>query len=109
MSTEDVLPNGLRRSLVQIGRGLNIARRRRKLTVAMMAERTGVTRQTYGRLEKGDPTVAMGTYMMAMFVLGLDWGGLEKAVEPGSDGMGTSLQLEALPKSVRAKRTPQAK
>lgn len=27
-----------------------------------MAERTGVTRQTYGRTEKGDPTVAIGTY-----------------------------------------------
>lgn len=109
MATDDVLPTRLRRSLIQLGSGLNIARRRRRLTVAMMAERTGVTRQTYGRVEKGDPTVAMGTYLMAMFVLGLDWGGLEKAAEPQVDDMGTALQIAELPQKVRAKRTPQPK
>ncbi len=75
----------------------------------MMAERAGVTRQTYARVEKGDPTVAMGTYLMVMFILGLDTGGLEKAAEPRVDELGTALQIEELPKTVRTKRTPQAK
>ncbi len=109
MASDDVLPVRLRRSLVQLGRGLNIARRRRKLTLASMAERTGVTRQTYGRIEKGDPTVAIGTFLMAMFVLGLDAAGLEKAAEPKADETGTTLHVAALPRNVRTKRTPQAK
>lgn len=109
MASDDVLPNRLRRSLITLGNGLNIARRRRKLTLASMAERTGVTRQTYGRVEKGDPTVAIGTYVMAMFVLGLDAGALEKAADPRADETGSTLHIAELPSSVRTKRTPQAK
>lgn len=109
MATNDVMPTPLRRSLVQLGRGISVARRRRRLTVEMMAERAGVTRQTYGRVERGDATVAMGTYLMAMFILGLDTSGLEKAAAPEADELGTALQIADLPRSVRAKRTPQAK
>jgi len=75
----------------------------------MMAERIGVTRQTYARVEQGDPTVAMGTYLMAMFVLGLDATGLETAALPQSDDMGSALHVAELPKRVRARRTPQPK
>jgi transcriptional regulator with XRE-family HTH domain len=109
MPSDDLLPTAVRRSLVRVGLGLSIARRRRRLTLAMMAERTGVTRQTYGRVEKGDPTVAMGTYVMAMFILGLEWRAFEHAAEPQADDVGTSLQVETLPKSVRPKRAPQPK
>jgi len=109
MANIDILPSRVRRSLVAVGRGVNIARRRRKLTAAMMAERIGVTRQTFRRVEQGDPTVAMGTYLMALFVLGLDWGGLELSADPQADDTGTALEIADLPKKVRPKRTPQPK
>lgn len=110
MSTDDVLPTRLRRSLIHLGSGLNIARRRRRLTVAMMAESAlgSLGRPTVG-WRRVTRTVAMGTYLMAMFVLGLDWGGLEKAAEPQVDDMGTALQLAGAHEKVRAKRTPQPK
>lgn len=92
-----------------LGRGISVARRRRKLTASMVAERIGVGRQTYQRVELGDPTVAMGTYVMALFVLGLEWNGLEKSVDPQADDVGTALDLEDLPKKVRPKRTPRPK
>lgn len=95
--------------MVEFGRGINVARRRRKLTVAMMAERVGVGRQTYGRIEQGDPTVAMGTYLMAMFILGLEWGSLERSTDPQVDDAGTALEIAELPKKVRPKRIPQPK
>ncbi len=95
--------------MVQLGRGINVARRRRKLTAAMMAERIGVGRQTYSRVEGGDPTVAMGTYLMAMFVLGLEWESFERSADPQADEMGTALEIADLPKKVRPKRTPQPK
>jgi len=109
MANANILPTRVRRSLVQVGRGVNIARRRRKLTAAMMAERIGVTRQTFRRVEQGDPTVAMGTYLMALFVLGLEWGGLERSADPHADQTGTALQIADLPAKVRPKRTPQPK
>ncbi len=93
----------------ELGRGINIARRRRRLTAEMMAQRVGVSRQTYRRVESGDPTVAMGTYIMAMFVLGLEWTGLERNVDPKADETGTALEIAELPKTVRPKRTPQPK
>ena len=66
----DILPPRLKRSLAKFGRDLALARRKRRLTLDMMAERVGVTKATYQRLEKGDPTVAFGAYVMALWVLG---------------------------------------
>jgi len=109
MATSEILPVRLRESMRQLGRGISIARRRRKLTAAMMAERIGVGRQTYQRVEQGDPNVAMGTYLMALFVLGLEWGGLERSADPQADETGTALDLADLPKTVRPKRTPRPK
>lgn len=109
MPSTEVLPSRVRRSLVQTGRSINIARRRRQLTEAMMAERIGVGRQTYRRVEQGDPSVAIATYLMALFVLGLEWGGLEKTADPQADDTGTALAIAQLPKRVRPRKTPQPK
>ncbi len=40
----------------------------------MMAERTGFAKRTYLHIEKRDPSVAMGAYAMALFVLGFGEG-----------------------------------
>jgi DNA-binding XRE family transcriptional regulator len=100
----DVLPLRLRRSLAKFGHDLSVARRKRHLTVAMMAERTGLANGTYLRIEKGDPSVAMGAYAMALFVLGFgeifsNW------TDAGRDEEGLLLDEERLPKRVRIKKT----
>lgn len=71
----------------------------------MMAERTGLSKSTYARIEKGDPFVAMGAYAMVLFVLGFGevWG---KFMDAGSDEAGLLLDEERLPKRVRVKKTP---
>ena len=66
----DTLPPKVRRSLTKLGVDLATARKKRNLTAVMMAERLGVAKSTYLRVEKGDPTVSMGVYAMALFVLG---------------------------------------
>jgi DNA-binding XRE family transcriptional regulator len=83
------------------------ARRKRRLTVAMMAERVGVAKGTYARMEKGDPAVSMGAYAMALYVLGFgeSFGDL---VDMRSDEHGLILDEERLPKRVRIKKTPSA-
>ena len=71
----------------------------------MMAERLGVARSTYLRVEKGDPTVSMGTYAMTLFVLGFGET-LFDHVDPRHDDQGLLLDAEHLPKRVRVKKEP---
>ena len=69
-AVHDLLPLSVRRSLAKFVADLSLARRKRTLTASMMAERLGVSRATYTRSEKGDPSVALGAYAQALFVLG---------------------------------------
>ncbi len=103
----DVLPLHLRRSLSKFGHDLAVARRKRHLTVAMMAERTGLAKGTYLRIEKGDPSVAMGAYAMALFVLGFGEV-FSNLTDARRDEEGLLLDEERLPKRVRIKRTSAA-
>jgi hypothetical protein len=106
-SLQDVLPPQTRRSLVKLGQDLAIARRKRHFTVAMMVERMGVATNTYRRVEHGDPTVAMGAYAMALFVLGFGTA-FGELVDPKRDEVGLQLDEARLPQRVRVKRTPTA-
>jgi DNA-binding XRE family transcriptional regulator len=103
----DALPSSVRRSLTKFGGDLAIARRKRSLTVAMMAERVGVSRGTYIRVEKGDATVAMGVYAMALFALGFG-NVFAELVDSSADERGLLLDEARLPKRVRVKREPRA-
>ena len=51
---------------------MRLARERRKLGTELFAERVGVSRETLRRLEKGDASIALGTFLRALRVLGLD-------------------------------------
>jgi len=101
----DVLPAGVRRSLSKFGHDLAVARRKRHLTVAMMAERTGLAKSTYTRVERGDPAVAMGAYAMALFVLGFGEA-LGDLTDARKDDVGLLLDEARLPKRVRARKSP---
>jgi DNA-binding XRE family transcriptional regulator len=105
-AVHDVLPPKIRRSLKKIGADIALARRKRHLTTQMMAERLGISKSTYGRVEKGDPTVSMGVYAMSLFVLGFG-DALGDLVDPGRDHQGLLLDAERLPKRVRPKKTVQ--
>jgi DNA-binding XRE family transcriptional regulator len=101
----DVLPPALRRSLVKFGGDIAFARRRRRLTARMMSERLAVSRSTYVRVEKGDPTVSLGIYAMALFALGFG-NAFGDLLDPGRDEQGLLLDAERLPKRIRVKKEP---
>jgi transcriptional regulator with XRE-family HTH domain len=103
----DVLPSKLKRSLSKFGRDLAIARRKRNLTTEMMAERTGVSKNTYLRVEKGDPTVSFAAYAMALFVLGFG-DVFSDLIDASKDEIGLALDEERLPKRVRVKKESSA-
>jgi transcriptional regulator with XRE-family HTH domain len=106
-SLHDLLPPAVRRSLSKFGQDLANARRKRRLTIAMMAERMGIAPNTYRRVEKGDPSVAMGAYAMALFVVGFG-GALGDLADARHDDVGLQLDEERLPKRVRVKKSPTA-
>jgi transcriptional regulator with XRE-family HTH domain len=99
----DVLPPRVKRSLAKLGADLATARRKRNLTVQAMTERMGVSKSTYLRVEKGDSSVTLAVYAMALYVLGFGdrFGDLADA---SHDDTGLMLDEERLPKRVRRKK-----
>jgi transcriptional regulator with XRE-family HTH domain len=104
-NVSDLLPPFVRRSLSKFGEDLARARRTRRLTLAMMAERMGIAKSTYTRVEKGDPKVGLGAYAMALYVLGFG-GTFGELADVRRDDVGLQLAEEQLPKRVRVKKTP---
>ena len=101
----DSLPPKLRRSLAKLGGDIATARRKRSLTAVMMAERIGSAKSTYLKVEKGDPSVSLGVYAMALFVLGFG-DAVGDIVDPRRDDVGLLLDAERLPKRVRPRKMP---
>ncbi len=64
------LPPVVASALRQLGENLAIARARRKEPQRAWAQRIGVSVPTLIRLEKGDPTVSMGAYASALWLMG---------------------------------------
>lgn len=89
------------RQLKELGERLRLARLRRQLTTELFAERMGISRETLRRLELGDPTIAMGTYMRALRVLGLD---SDIDAVARDDTLGRKLQDLALPQPKTRRR-----
>jgi len=90
----------VRRALRKLGTDLREARQRRKLTMAVVADRAFTSRATLQRVESGDPGVSMGIYAATLQALGL-LKGLEQIADPSRDEVGQALSSAALPKRVR--------
>jgi DNA-binding XRE family transcriptional regulator len=99
------LPTTVRRALAKLGADIAVARRKRNLTTMMMAERIGVAKTTYLKVEKGDPSASVGVYAMALFALGFG-DAIGDLIDPRRDDIGLLQDAERLPKRVRPKKTP---
>ncbi len=96
----DILPVPVRRSLKKLGRDIRVARKKRRLTVAMMMERVGVSKVTYLKVEKGDPRVGVGIYATTLMALGLGTP-LADIADPAGDEEGLAMEESRLPERVR--------
>jgi DNA-binding XRE family transcriptional regulator len=63
---------GPEKILTELGVNLKLARKRRKLTRNVAAERAGIARSTLQLIEDGNPGVAMSSYLQVLFVPGLE-------------------------------------
>lgn len=88
--------------LAQMGEQIRLARLRRHLSSELVAERAGISRMTLSNIEKGSPSVAIGSYAAVLHALnGMDKDLLLVAQD---DELGRKLQDLELPTRRRAPR-----
>lgn len=95
------MPRKLENYLQMVGEQIKLARLRRNLSVAQVAERATCSSLTVGRIEKGAPTVAIGIYLRVLYALQLEDDILLLAQK---DEIGRALQDLALKQRERASK-----
>jgi transcriptional regulator with XRE-family HTH domain len=99
------LPLPVSRAIEKLGTDLALARRRRHISQASLAERIGASLNTVKRMEKGDPRVPLHFVARTLHVFG-DIEKLAQLQDTGEDQIGLVLMDEQLPKRIRARKTP---
>ena len=64
-----------------------------------MAERAFLSRSTYGKIEKGDPTVSIGAYVSVLAILGLV-DGVGQLADRRNDALGLDIEEDRLPQRI---------
>jgi transcriptional regulator with XRE-family HTH domain len=107
MKTHDTakIPIPVQRALRKLGEDIRDARRRRRISMAIVAERASISRPSLSRVEKGDPSVSLGIYARVLFVLGLAER-LGDLADVKSDALGLALEDERLPQRIRHPKRP---
>ena len=93
------LPRKLEEKMHMVGEQIKLARLRRNLTIAQIAERAMVSGLTVSRVEKGWATVSVGIYLRVLYALQLDDDILYLAKD---DSLGKALQDMGLKTRKRA-------
>ncbi|HYL88264.1 MAG TPA: helix-turn-helix transcriptional regulator [Burkholderiales bacterium] len=84
----------------ELGYRVRLARTRRGMSIAELAEKAGINRNTLNALELGRSGVALGTYVTVLWALGLDRT-LEGVAHPDADIHGKTLEASRRPARVR--------
>jgi len=95
------LPRKLVDNMKIVGEQIKLARLRRNLSIAQVAERATCSPLTVSRIEKGTPTVAIGIYLRVLYALQLEDDILLIAQQ---DILGRQLQDIALGRRQRASK-----
>jgi transcriptional regulator with XRE-family HTH domain len=100
---QTALPLSVRRALKKLGTDIGIARKRRRLSMTVVAQRAFIGRNTLTRVERGDAGVSIGIYATVLFVLGLA-DRLNQLADPVTDDVGLSLENSRLPARTRTEQ-----
>lgn len=95
------LPRKLEQKMQIVGEQIKLARLRRNLSIAQIADRATCSELTVARVEKGLPTVSIGIYLRILYALQLDDDILALAKD---DPLGKALQDISLKKRERASK-----
>lgn len=100
MTSDTPIP--VQKALRKLGQDIRDARRRRRLAMAIVAERASISRPTLTKIERGDPRVSVGNYARVLLALGLI-DRLETLADVRTDELGLALEEEQLPQRIRRK------
>jgi transcriptional regulator with XRE-family HTH domain len=100
MKANLTIPYPVTEMLPHIGDAIRTARIRRRKTAADVAGRLGVSLPTLRKLETGDPGVALGTFLAALWLLDLS-PAVMAALDPAKDEVGLTLDMARMPQRVR--------
>jgi transcriptional regulator with XRE-family HTH domain len=98
------LPIPATRALRKLGHDIKDARRRRRIAIAIAAERASISKPTLLRIERGDHRVSIGSYATVLFVLGMT-DRLANLADVRNDAVGLQLEEERLPQRIRGRKS----
>ncbi len=93
-------PMRMRLAARSIGEDLSACRRIRNLTAQQVADKADVSRATISRLENGDPSVSLCTFLGVCNALGI-LDEVTKAVDPYESDCGRLRAGQSLPQRIR--------
>lgn len=100
---EPSVPLPVERAIHKLGSDISLARRRRHISQASLAERMGASLSTVRRMEQGDVRVPIHFFARALHVFG-EIQALERLLDTPKDEIGLTLMDERLPKRVRSSK-----
>jgi ribosome-binding protein aMBF1 (putative translation factor) len=99
------LPLPVENAIRKLGSDVSLARRRRHISQASLAERIGASVSTIRRMEQGDARVPIHFFARTMQVFGvLD--ALTQLIDTAQDDIGLTMMDAQLPQRVRSKVKP---
>ena len=99
------IPLPVERAITKLGSDLALARRRRHISQASLAERIGASLSTIRRMEKGDARVPLHFIARAIQLFG-ELERFSNLMDTAQDDIGLTLIDEQLPKRIRQKSKP---
>ena len=100
MVIKKTLPAEVAERIKELGHRLRLARTRRGMSIAEVAAKAGIDRNTLNALELGKHGVAIGAYVTVLWALGLDKT-LDGVAHPDADTHGKTLEASRRPTRVR--------
>lgn len=100
MGIKKTLPIEATERIKELGHRVRLARTRRGMSIAEVAAKAGINRNTLNALELGKHGVAVGAYITILWALGLDKT-LDGVAHPDSDTHGKTLEASRRPARVR--------
>ncbi len=100
MVTRKTIPIEATDRVKELGYRVRLARTRRGLSIAALAAKAGINRNTLNALELGKAGVALGAYATVLWALGIDRT-LDGVAHPDADLHGKTLEASRRPARVR--------
>jgi DNA-binding XRE family transcriptional regulator len=97
-------PQAVLREIEQLAQHIVVARKRRGETQAQWARKLGVSQPTMARIERGDPSVAMASYVMCLWLIN-PWLGLADLIAPARDQAALEREVSRVRQKVRTRKT----